>query len=128
MRFGYNLYYVRDVEATVAFYEAAFGLERKFVHENDYGELKTGNTTLGFVSLELARSNGIDFVESSPLQSPPVEIGFVTQDVTAAYQFAIDHGAAPVVAPKEKPWGQVVSYVRDLNGFLVEICSPMVEE
>jgi hypothetical protein len=25
----------------------------------------------------------------------------------------------------EKPWGQVVAYVRDLNGYLVEICTPM---
>jgi hypothetical protein len=27
--------------------------------------------------------------------------------------------------PKQKPWGQTVGYVHDLNGFLVEICSPM---
>jgi lactoylglutathione lyase len=24
-----------------------------------------------------------------------------------------------------KPWGQKVSYVRDLNGCLVEVCSPV---
>jgi hypothetical protein len=27
--------------------------------------------------------------------------------------------------PKIKPWGQVVAYVRDLDGFLIEVCSPM---
>jgi lactoylglutathione lyase len=25
--------------------------------------------------------------------------------------------------PKKKPWGQTVAYVRDLDGFLVEICT-----
>jgi lactoylglutathione lyase len=32
-------------------------------------------------------------------------------------------GAISYVGPTTKPWGQVVSYVRDLNGCLVEICS-----
>ncbi len=30
-----------------------------------------------------------------------------------------------VVEPNTKPWGQVVAYVRDLDGFLIEICTPM---
>jgi len=29
----------------------------------------------------------------------------------------------PVQPPVAKPWGQVVSYVRDVNGFLVELCT-----
>ncbi|MFO0110274.1 MAG: VOC family protein, partial [Alphaproteobacteria bacterium] len=33
--------------------------------------------------------------------------------------------AAPLKKPEQKPWGQTVAYVRDLNGFLVEICSPV---
>jgi lactoylglutathione lyase len=34
-------------------------------------------------------------------------------------------GATEVKPPETKPWGQIVVYVRDLNGFLVEICSEM---
>jgi hypothetical protein len=30
-----------------------------------------------------------------------------------------------VKAVEEKPWGQKLGYVRDLNGCLVEICSPV---
>jgi len=30
-----------------------------------------------------------------------------------------------VSEPETKPWGQTVAYVRDRNGFLVELCSPM---
>lgn len=41
------------------------------------------------------------------------------------YEKAVNAGATEVKAPTEKPWGQTLSYVRDLNGFLVEICSPI---
>ena len=48
---GYVIFYVADVEASVAFYERAFGLTRRFVSpDNDYGELDTGATTLSFAS------------------------------------------------------------------------------
>jgi lactoylglutathione lyase len=29
------------------------------------------------------------------------------------------------MAPTKKPWGQTVAYVRDLDGHLVELCTPM---
>lgn len=56
---GYTIFYVQDVGATVGFFEAAFGLERRMLTpENDYGELETGSTTLAFASLELATPIG----------------------------------------------------------------------
>ncbi|HNC99272.1 MAG TPA: VOC family protein [Myxococcota bacterium] len=127
MKFGYTLLYVSDVPATLAFYEKAFGLERAFLHEsNGYGELKTGETRLGFVSLEVAGGNGVRFQTVSPAGDPPgIEVGFTTNDVAGHFQRAVAAGASPVLAPVQKPWGQIVSYVRDNNGFLVEICSAM---
>lgn len=127
IKLGYMLFYVNDVEKTLKFFEAAFGLERKFLQvegDKGYGELNTGGTTLGFVSYAQARSTGIEFLEpqsDGPAQA--VEIGFVTDRVANAYEKAIYNRATPVAAPTEKPWGQTVSYVRDINGFLVEICS-----
>ena len=59
MKFGYAILYVKDVEKTVTFYESAFGLKRKFVHESGYGEMDTGETMLAFVSVDLATSNGV---------------------------------------------------------------------
>lgn len=46
-------------------------------------------------------------------------------NVDAAFQRALIAGAVSLKEPTKKPRGQIVSYVRDLNGFLVEICSPM---
>jgi len=126
MNFGYVLLYVEDVPATVAFYEAAFGLAQKMIHEDGYAEMETGATTLGFVAHKTAATLGTEYRKPRREDpAPAVEVGFVTQDVDAAYDRAVDHGAAPVKAPEPKPWGQTVSYVRDLDGFLVEICSPV---
>jgi hypothetical protein len=34
--FGYTIIYVADVVATLAFYEKAFGLKRRFLHESNF--------------------------------------------------------------------------------------------
>jgi catechol 2,3-dioxygenase-like lactoylglutathione lyase family enzyme len=125
MRLGHVILYVPDVAAAVAFYEAAFGLARRFVHESGhYAEMETGATALAFASEELVSASCPGFRPNRPLEpAAGAEVAFVTPDVTASYRRAVDAGAAPLVEPVAKPWGQVVSYVRDLNGFLVELCS-----
>src|SRR3954464_2196514 len=101
MKFGYTILYVKDVEKTVAFYESAFGLKRKFVHEGGYGEMDTGETKLAFASVDLAASNGVSFVPAPPEgPSPEVEVAFVTKDVQAAFAAAVKGGAVPVAEPK----------------------------
>ena len=121
MRLGYTILYVPDPTASAAFYEAAFGLAVRFVHESGYAELETGATTLAFASHELARSNGVTF---SPGRAA-MEVALVTADVSAALGRAIHAGAELVASPKQKPWGQTVAYVRDNAGFLVELCTPV---
>lgn len=128
MKFAYTIIYVPDVAKAAAFYEQAFGLQQRFVHESgQYAEMETGATTLAFALDELAHSNlPGGFRENDPAQPPAgIEIAFTTADVTAAYQQAVAAGAIDLAEPKTKPWGQVVAYVRDLNGVLVEIGSSM---
>ena len=51
MKLGYTMLYVKDVPRSVAFYEDAFGLSRRFVHEAGmYAEMDTGATTLACTS------------------------------------------------------------------------------
>jgi lactoylglutathione lyase len=127
MKLGYTLLYVDDVARTQAFYEKAFGLARGFLHESgQYGEMETGETRLGFVHHETASSHGFEYERMSPGKTPAAfELGLVTEDVAGAFDRAVGAGATAVSEPRKKPWGQVVSYVRDCNGFLVELCSPM---
>jgi lactoylglutathione lyase len=47
----------------------------------------------------------------------------VTDDVDAAYERALAAGATSAAEPDDKPWGQRIAYVRDLNGILVELCT-----
>jgi len=124
MKLGYVILYVPDVAATVAFYERAFGLVRRFIHESgQYAEMETGATALAFASEDMV-STTCGF-RRNRLEDPAAgaEVALVTDDVPKSFTRAVEAGALPVVQPIEKPWGQVISYVRDGNGFLVEICS-----
>jgi len=89
--------------------------------------METGGTALSFAANELALSNLPEgFQENSRSVLPAgIEIGFVVENVPAAFAKAVEAGAMAVVEPKVKPWGQTVAYVRDLDGILVEICSAM---
>ena len=126
VKFGYTILYVDNVEESISFYENAFGFSRKFVSpEYEYGGLITGGTTLSFASKKLAATNLKDgFIESSLEDKPfAIEIGFITDNVPELLQKATSFGAVIVAEPVEKPWGQIVAYARDLNGFLIEICT-----
>lgn len=125
MKFGYTILYVEDVPQTIAFYEAAFGLKRRFVHEaGDFGELDTGATALAFSSLRLMAELGKNPQRASA-SAPSFEIAFTTADVAGAVERAVAAGARLVQAPEEMPWGQTVAYVADINEALVELCTPV---
>lgn len=127
MKLGYVILYVQDVPATVAFYEKAFGLQRRFLHEsNTYAEMETGATALAFAVESLAKENGLTVRPNRVKEdAAAVEVALVTPDVQAAYERAVKAGAQAAQPPKQKPWGQTVAYVRDLDGVLVELCTPI---
>ncbi len=128
MKLGYTIVYVPDVSASLQFFERAFGLERRFLHESGtYGELETGETTLSFAAHELGDANfpgGHVQAHASP-EPLGMEIALVTADVAEAHRKAIACGARELSAPAAKPWGQVVSYVRAPDGCLIELCTPI---
>jgi len=130
MKLGYTIIYVNDVVETVEFYELAFGLARRFIHEaGDYAEMETGETALTFAAEDAATDNDIAIYPNSSRELPAGwEICLVTSNVKAAYEKAVASRAKAIVPPTDKPWGQTVSYVRDLNGCLVELASPMEGE
>ncbi len=128
LRFAYTILYVENVPESIEFYERAFGFKRKFItEEQDYGELLTGDTVLSFASLELGRSNIGQSMQASTNQKDPfaIELSFTSSSIEDDFDHAIKAGAILVNAINAKPWGQRVGYVRDNNGFLIEICTPM---
>ncbi len=130
VKFGYTISYVSDVNETLSFFEKAFGMNRKFItQEQDYGELATGETTLAFASHELGSSNFKGGYISGSTSDKPLgtEIALVTADVAATHASALEFGATELKAPEQKPWGQVVSYLRCPSGILLELCTPIAE-
>ena len=126
---GYVIYYVPDVGAAVRFYREAFGLQQRMLTpENDYGELATGETTLSFVSLELAAANlevAGGFVAPDLARPCPASVTLTTSDLDAALASAIDAGARIYVEPVDKPWGQTVSYLLGPSNILIELATPV---
>ncbi|KAI4188071.1 MAG: hypothetical protein L6R41_002373 [Letrouitia leprolyta] len=134
MRFGYTILYVQNVRLTLEFYAEAFGFSTRFVlPTNDYGELNLqGGTTLAFAAEDFAeKSIGAgSFRPNRKIDAAAAgaEISFVVdegEDVEDVFQKAVKAGASLVKHPAQKPWGQTVAYVRDCNGFLVELCTPV---
>ncbi|ABZ94603.1 conserved hypothetical protein [Leptospira biflexa serovar Patoc strain 'Patoc 1 (Ames)'] len=127
IKYGYTILYVENVQRTIDFYENAFNYTQKFITpESDYAELETGETVLAFASYDVAKYNEIDIVKSDSHKIPPAfELTFVTNDIINDLKKAIDAGAKLVKEPSSKPWGQIVAYVQDINGFLIELCTPI---
>ena len=126
MKFGYTIIYTKDVEKSIEFFKKAFGFKRRFIHESEYGELETGDTELAFASHDLGVSNlpnGYIKVDSDkPLG---IEIALVTDNVNKAYMDSLSFGAISIKEPVQKPWEQLVAYVRCPAGTLLELCSPI---
>ena len=128
MIYAYTILYVLDVQKTAEFYKQAFGFNKKFTTpEKDYAEMISGETTIAFASHELGETNfASGYKKSSPDEMPfGVELAFITEDIENDFKKAVEAGASIVSDITEKPWGQKVSYLRDNNGFLIEICTPV---
>lgn len=126
MRLDGVMIWVADVPATVAFYEAAFGLAVQMMDDSEtYAQMGTGETTLAFAAESAAAGTGLA-IRPHRTGEPPaaVQLAFVHDDVHAAYDRAVAAGAVAAVPLTEKPWGQTLGYLRDNNGFLVELSSP----
>lgn len=125
---SHMVFYVKNVKETLSFYEKVFDLKPRLVVEGEtYAELDSGAVTLAFAQEGLANwlfPNG--FKAHDPEDVPfACEIAFVTDDVQDLYDKALSFGAKSMSPPKEMPWGQLVSIVRDPEGVLIEISSRM---
>jgi lactoylglutathione lyase len=118
------LYTVKPKE-TLEFYEAAFGLKRRFFNETPgYGELEIGSTTLAISNIELEQSEYAE-AQASTVDKPAFgfHVSFQTDDLQALFDQAVDHGATVVHAPQKLPWGGTVARLKDINGVLISLIS-----
>lgn len=131
IQYAYTILYVNDVPRTMEFYTKAFGFEEKFLTpENDYGEILSGTTTIAFANIELGSSNFKKGFTTSSLKEKPfgIELAFTTLAIEKVMENALQNGAVLLEETVTKPWGQQVGYVRDINGFIIEICTPIISK
>ena len=130
IKFSHTTFYVKDVTKALKFYKDTFGFEPRFVFEgNQYAELETGETSIAFTDQNFASAHLVkDFIKNDINQLPfAFEIAFTVSDVKQYYDKALSVGATNVTEPMQKPWG-MLAYVRDPNGVLIELASPMPME
>jgi lactoylglutathione lyase len=92
MTLGWVIAYVESPAKTAEFYADTFGLKTEFVAGDEYAQMDTGSTKLGFASYTLGQSNfpgGVRRAEGQPFN---VELALVHEDVDAAFKIAVDAG------------------------------------
>jgi lactoylglutathione lyase len=115
--------YVKDVAASLAFYEHVLELERDHLDDDgSYGELKSG---IGFAANWHVERNLDSPFRRNEADEIPVgfELDFAVDDVDAVFRRAIEAGALSVWEPQDKPWGRAAMF-RDPDGVLVHVSSP----
>jgi catechol 2,3-dioxygenase-like lactoylglutathione lyase family enzyme len=127
VNFGKIILYVADVEASLAFYEKAFGLKTRFVREAGYGEAQVGETTISFASFETGQRHLPEGLRASPASPSEVsvEIALISDTVDDDFARAVEAGAQPLQHPELQPWGQTSSYLRTPDGTVIDLSSPV---
>lgn len=125
MKLGWVIHYVADVRRSVEFYERAFGLKRRSDEIGEFAEMETGATALAFAAHALIQRMGMEDPSGATPHGSEIALVCPEAAIEAAWQRAVDAGATPLQPLTKRPWGQTVGYVRDLDGFTVEICTPV---
>lgn len=126
LRFGWTILHVPDVPAALAFYERAFGLERRFADPSgEYGELATGSTVLAFAAHGLIERIGAHQGGAGTPSGFEIALTADPAAVDAAFARALAAGCTAVKPLEKTPWGQLVGFVRDPYGVLIELCTPV---
>lgn len=113
-----------DVDALVAFYEAATGLIAERLHPM-FAELRTPAGTLAIASTATVPLLGDDAAEARANRS--VALDFRVDDVDVTYRDIHDVVETLVKEPTDMPWGNRSLLVRDPDGTLINFFTPTSE-
>ena len=110
-RIGYINLHVHDLEQEVAFFRDVVGLELQFRDDSfHFARFEAG---IGF-----AVASGGGQAPAEPLPDRLSGIGFVVEDVDAAYREMKARGARFTMEPSRQPWGGYMAMFADPEGNL----------
>ena len=120
----YIILIVDDLNRALDFYTQVLGL--KLGHRSgDYAQLNTGVTRIGFYTRPAMEKVVGLRLEPASHSAAGFELGFKVPDVDAAYAELLAGGASPVTEPTTRPWGQRTAYIRDPDGYLIELAQDL---
>lgn len=112
----YVILYVRDLDASVAFYRDVVGVPFTF-SESGYAEFATGGAK--FALYERARLPGLIGREATD-GGPSGEVAFLVENVDAESERLRRAGVTVLSGPVDRPWGHRTLHVLDPDGNVVE--------
>jgi|ERR687892_1382652 catechol 2,3-dioxygenase-like lactoylglutathione lyase family enzyme len=120
----YVILIVEDLDRALRFYTGILGLRLGHRSEH-YAQLDTGATRLALYTRDaMGKTLGMS-LEVPASNAPGFEIGFKVADVDAALSELIACGALLVVPPTNRFWGQRTAYIRDPDGYLIELAQDL---
>ena len=88
--FSHLIFYVKDIQTALKFYQDAFDIKPKFIHESGaYAELSTGETVLAFAFFSLSFTS----IKSVTIASPKAVTKVVCKTFCKVYTDWCDRGA-----------------------------------
>ena len=120
---------VTDYDACFRFYRDVMGMEVTWGAEGEgYADFKAaeGVALALFNRKDQAEAVGTLDLPSNPAGQDRVSLIFGVEDLPEMAQELKQRGATPQMEPQDRPdWGIRVMYLRDPDGHLIEINSPM---
>jgi len=121
VKFAKTIVYVEEAEASLKFFEQAFGFKATY-YGNGYGEVETGgDSKISFADYAVGQSH---LSEVGAPGRVGFELSLVSETVEEDFKRAVAAGAEALKEPEQTPWGQVSSYLRLPDGIVVDLASP----
>jgi predicted enzyme related to lactoylglutathione lyase len=110
VRIGYVNHHVHDANSAIAFFRDVVGLPLQFSDESfHYARFDAG-------AVSFAVASGGGEAPSSPGPDRLTGVGFVVDDVDAAYREMKAKGARFTMEPSRQPWGGYMAMFADPEG------------
>jgi catechol 2,3-dioxygenase-like lactoylglutathione lyase family enzyme len=109
---------VESVAKSVEFYCGLLGLTVAYKSESAFALIKVGEVSLGLLSIEESRKEGVQ--DSSPEQKRAIHVEFTTDDLDGLYEELLAKGVVFHEPPHDEPWERVMTAF-DPDGYAVEI-------
>jgi catechol 2,3-dioxygenase-like lactoylglutathione lyase family enzyme len=116
----YIVLIVTELERALDFYTDVLGLTL-VERSGPFAQLWTGKTRLALYEREaMAVATGLE-LQIPASDAPGFELGFVVEDVDAAFRELQDLGVEVASPPADRLWGQRGGLIRDPDGHLIEL-------